>query len=641
MEANRQSAGTETLSPPPTRPRRRLWPTLGLGTKVAGLVVVGTVLVIGLFAYLGTTALSENTDRNLQERVILAQMTASYIDALLDNIDNALTHAPEEQIWSDLERPDGALDRAYRRLGLMASRVFLVDATGRQLAAIPPSPGTILFDEIGPVSAVLQGALFAVSPVAQPIGPLGDQVVAVSPLHNASGKITGAFVVILNFNRPPSIRAFSNPIGLGQSGYMDLVALDGRILASTRPGRIGSESDHGSSLRSMIRDHRQAVSACHDCHTPSTEDAPQAEVLAFAPLNRAQWGITVHQSEAEVFAATRVLQSRIMELMVIMLGGALVIVYFASRTVINPVQALTAATRRIAAGDLDSPIEVQGRDEVGVLAQSFDEMRIRLKVSNEEIQAWNRELDARVQERTAAYEAAAKDNARLYTELRLKEQLRGELLHRVISVQEDERKRIARELHDETSQSLTALMVGLDTVHMALAHDVEKANAHLRNCNSIAESLLKNIHRLIADLRPTLLDDLGLLAAMAWYGEQRLKPLGITLHMDDNALKARLPAAVETALFRIVQEAMTNIVRHAKATDVRVQLTRQDGCVILQIADNGQGFEPQMLELFDPHGKGLGLRGMQERASILGGEFQMQTAPGRGTIITLRIPVPD
>jgi signal transduction histidine kinase len=488
------------------------------------------------------------------------------------------------------------------------------------------------------VLAVLSGTPFAVSHVTQPLDSIGSYVVAAAPVRDAAGKISGALVISLDFNNP-NIRAFSHPIGLGQTGYMDLVAQDGKILASTRPGRVGGESDHGFSLMGMIRDHRQSVSACHDCHTTPASAGPLTEVLAFAPLDKAQWGITVRQSEAEVFGLTRSLQDRIFGLMLLTLAGALVLVYFTTRSVIVPVQALTEATRRIAEGDLDSPIKTRGQDEVGVLAHSFDEMRVRLKQSAEEIQAWNRELDARVQERTAAYEAAARENARLYAELSRKEQSRGELLRRVISAQEDERKRIARELHDETSQGLTALMIGFDTVQMASAQDVQKANGHLRNCKAIASNLLTNIHRLIADLRPSLLDDLGLVPAIAWYGEQRLKPLGIDFHMSEHGFKTRLPPSIETALFRIVQEAMTNVVRHSHATSVNVQFTRQDGHVILQVSDDGRGFDPQAL--LPSEGQGLGLRGMQERASILGGEFQMQTTPGKGTVITVRVPVPE
>jgi signal transduction histidine kinase len=635
-----QETGAEEVQSPQIKAGARSWFTIGLNTKVAVLVVIGTVSMIGLFAYLGTAALSENTERNLQERVILAQMTASYMDALIDNVTGVLTHEASATNWFDAGQDSLALDHTYHRLEPFASRVFLVDQGGTAVASQPQTPIPIVFHEITPVTAALGGTPFAISHVAQQLETLGPGVVAAAPIWNSAGRVEGALVITLNLSSP-GIRAFSNPIGLGESGYMDLVALDGRILASTRPARVGSESDHGFSLAGMIRDHRRAVSACHDCHTQPAEQEPRAEVLAFAPLDRAQWGISVRQSESEVFASTRLLQSRIFELMIVMLGGALILVYFTTRTVIIPVQALTAATRRIAAGDLDSPIEVRGRDEVGVLAGSFDEMRLRLKESTEEIQALNRELDARVQERTAAYEAAAKDNARLYAELQRKEQLRGELLRRVISIQEDERMRIARELHDETSQSLTALKVGLDTVQIALTHDIQEAYAHLRSCHTIADTLLKNIRRLTGDLRPTLLDDLGLVPAIAWYGEQRLKPLGITLHMDTKGLKGRLPSSVETALFRIVQESMTNIVRHAQASVVNVQLTRQEGWVLLQVADNGRGFETQMLQSPGPQGQGLGLRGMQERAEILGGEFQLETAPGKGTVIKVRVPLPE
>lgn len=618
----------------------RLKPILGLSARVAILVAVATIGMIGLFAYLGTAALAENTQRNLQERVTLAQMTASYFDALIENIEDVLTQAAEDTRWSDPQGANIALDQAYHRLDSSTSRIFLVNQAGRVIAAVPPITQTLTLDYIVPVSAALQGTTFAVSHVPQPIATQDMVVVAAAPIHDAAQKISGALVISLDFTNP-KIRAFSNPIGLGESGYMDLVTLDGKILASTRPERVSSESDHGYSIGGMIRDHRQAVSACHDCHSSPEEATPRAEVLAFAPLDRAQWGIAVRQSEAEVFASTRVLQSRIFGLLGVMLTGALVLVYLTTRSIIVPVQALTAATRQIANGDLNSPLEVRGGDEIGVLARSFDEMRTRLKNSTEEIQALNRDLDARVQERTAAYEAAAKENARLYAELQKKEQLRGELLHRVISAQEDERKRIARELHDETSQSLSALMVGLDTVQMASARDVNKAETRLHSCKTIAGTLLKNIHRIIADLRPTLLDDLGLAPAIAWYGEQRLSSAGIEFHMNEDAMTSRLQPAIETALFRVAQEAINNIARHSHATNVNVRLERKWQRVILEISDNGCGFDPQMLQASDSQGQGLGLRGMLERASTLGGDFQMQTTPGKGTTITVRVPVPE
>jgi signal transduction histidine kinase len=216
---------------------------------------------------------------------------------------------------------------------------------------------------------------------------------------------------------------------------------------------------------------------------------------------------------------------------------------------------------------------------------------------------------------------------------------RASMLHHVITAQEEERKRIARELHDETSQALTALIVSLDTMSLDLAVDPEKAAQQLSATKSIAEGMLENIHRLISDLRPSLLDDLGLMPAIAWYGEQRLKPLGISFHLEGNELDQRLSPAMEIALFRIVQEAITNIIRHAQASTVTVGLIIRENCLILKVEDDGLGFDPQILQSPDTSGKSMGLWGMQERVSTLEGEFHVQTAPGQGTRITVRVPV--
>jgi signal transduction histidine kinase len=623
----------------PSTRKRSSRVTVGLGAKVIALVLGATISLIALFAYLGTAALSENTQRTMQERVILAQTAASHIDYVLANVENVLTEAASQPDWHTPSRVNDALIYTRRRTAFFTTHVLLVDRAGQVIAAQPPLATTRALSESDPVRAALDGKPFAVSRYTQPIADSNPAPLAAVPVRDATGQVVAALVITIDL-ASPNIRTFTDPVGLGQTGYMDLGDFGGTILASTRPERVGNQSDHGNTLAGLIREHRQAVSACHDCHTSTEQAEPSPEVLAFAPLDRAPWGVSVRQSDDEVFASTHLLQTRIFTLLLIVLVGALVLAYLTTRSIITPVQELTSATRRIARGDLESPVSVQGPDELGVLARSLDEMRLRLKNSTEEIQALNRDLDSRVKERTSAYEAAAKENARLYAEVQRKEQLRGELLHRVISAQEDERKRIARELHDETSQGLSALMIGLDTVRMALANDPSKADAHLSSCKALSETLLKNVHRLIADLRPTLLDDLGLVPAIAWYGEQRLQLLGITFHLQEDSHGIRLPLSVETALFRIVQEAITNVIRHANATVVTVLLNRYSDWIVLQIADNGKGFDPQASKISDHQSNGFGLRGMQERVAILGGAFEVATAPSRGTTITVRVPIP-
>ncbi len=615
----------------------RLWPNTGLGMKMAMIVVVGLVSLISLFADLGTTALNENIQRTLQERVVLAQTAARSIDHILTDIENLLTDTAT-QCWLDPERTVVSLECAYRHMNLFTTRVFLLDRTGRVVAAHPPITGTVSFGHFTSVSDVLNGQPFAVSRYRRPLGPLGPSPIAAVPMRNAAGNMTGALVVSLDL-ASPGTRLFTDPIGLGETGYMDLVDLRGVILASTRPERVGRESDHGDSLAGMIRDHRQAVSTCHDCHTPLPDPTPRREVLAFAPLERAQWGITVRQSEDEVFVSIHRLRVRIFTLMVLAIGGALMLVYLTTRSVITPVQALTAATRRIAAGDLDTPIKAQARDEIGTLAQSFDAMRARLKKSMDEIQAWTRQLDERVRERTAALAAVAEENARLYAELQRKEQLRGELLHRVISAQEEERKRISRELHDETCQILTGLAYGLDNV--AELADTPAMQRQLERMRAMTETALDGVHRIILDLRPSMLDHLGLVPALRWYAETLFKRQGIHFTIHDIGDARRLPPPIETTLFRVVQEAINNIARHSQAQYANLVFEFATDKVEVRVTDDGVGFNPASVAGAPDGKRGLGLMGMAERMSTIGGEFYLRSAPGQGTTIRLSAPIGD
>lgn len=231
-------------------------------------------------------------------------------------------------------------------------------------------------------------------------------------------------------------------------------------------------------------------------------------------------------------------------------------------------------------------------------------------------------------------------NARLYEALQEEQRARAELLDKTITAQEDERKRIARELHDQTSQDLAALMLSLDTCALALATGSPGLERHLHTAKSIAETMLANTHRLINDLRPSLLDDLGLPAAIAWYGERRLEPMGVELEFQCDQMEARLPPSLETALFRITQEALTNVVRHAGASRVHVTLRVHGDVAFLTVRDNGRGFQGPVTTWTRAEEQGLGLRGMRERVTTLGGEMRVESEPGRGTAITVTVPVP-
>lgn len=601
---------------------------------MAAIVVVGTLSLLGLFAYLGTAALNENIQRTLHERIILAQTTAHHIDYVIAGIENVLTDTAAQSLWQTPQPDAEALALVYRRLNFFATRVFLIDQAGQSLAAYPPIDSPVTFGQFASVQAVLNGKSFATSRYLRSLDHHTSSTLAAVPIRSASGQIKYALVVTIDLINP-SIRTFTDPAGLGDTGYIDLIDLGGTILASTRDERIGTQSDHEETLGTLIREKRETVSACHDCHTPNTA-TPVREVLAFAPLERAQWGVTVRQSEDEVFASIRQLQARIFVLMGIMLVGALLLVYLTTRSVITPVQALTAATQRIASGDLETPVGMNGEDEIGKLAQSFDAMRVRLKKSIADIQMWNRDLDTRVRERTAAVEQARNEISELYAELQRKEQVRSELLRRIFSAQEEERKRISRELHDETAQVLTGLAYTLDdAAEMTTEPEVK---AQLERMHTLANTALEEIHRIILDLRPTMLDHLGLIPALRWYAESRLNEKEIRFTLRETGPARRLSPTIETAVFRVAQEAINNIARHSDAIRAELVFRFMPDQLEVTIADDGKGFDVNQVldQVIDR--RGLGLLGMRERIDAIGGQLIFRSAPGVGTMVQINVP---
>jgi signal transduction histidine kinase len=216
--------------------------------------------------------------------------------------------------------------------------------------------------------------------------------------------------------------------------------------------------------------------------------------------------------------------------------------------------------------------------------------------------------------------------------------VRQQLLRKVITAQEDERKRLARELHDETTQTLTALGVRLD---LALAAPPEIRERELREAQALAARSLDELRRLMHDLRPSVLDDLGLVPALRWYAGRHFGARGINIRFEVGPLPARLPYEMETALFRATQEALTNVSRHAGAETVLVEIAADNGQLALDIEDDGQGFDPSSVVPRPGDMRGLGLLGMRERVELFGGTVTINSKPGHGTHVSIRVPLPQ
>jgi PAS domain S-box-containing protein len=235
------------------------------------------------------------------------------------------------------------------------------------------------------------------------------------------------------------------------------------------------------------------------------------------------------------------------------------------------------------------------------------------------------ELEARVRERTA--ELAHANEARL------------QVLRRLVTAQEEERRRVSRELHDQMGQHLTGLMLGLK----ALENDCQSlphASERLQKLQDLTDSIMQEIHHLAWELRPAALDDLGLSTVLRRYTEEWSQRSGVAVDFHSSGLdEQRAPSHVETTLYRVVQEALTNVLKHAQADRVSVLLERRRNHVLAIIEDDGKGFDAEAMMSASDAEQTLGLLGMKERVSLVGGTLDVESTPGAGTTVFVKIPV--
>jgi signal transduction histidine kinase len=236
--------------------------------------------------------------------------------------------------------------------------------------------------------------------------------------------------------------------------------------------------------------------------------------------------------------------------------------------------------------------------------------------------------------------AIALENAQLLDRITQHERELQKLSTRLIRAQEEERGRISRELHDEIGQALTAMNINLAEIDKHLPPELGPAvRERLAETGALVEQTSEQISALALDLRPSLLDDLGLVPALRWYVSRYTERLGIKVQVETVDLEGRLDPEMETTLYRVVQEGLTNVAKHARATSVRLRLERKASSVAATIEDNGKGFDTKELAGRKAPERGAGLTGMRERVTLLGGTFRVESVPGKRTKLSAEIPL--
>lgn len=756
------------------------WAKMSLQQRITLSVALGLGLILTLFGAAALWAVQQSTEAVLRERLLLAQAMAGQVDNRIGFALDQLEKMARPVERDNIEAQRKALADAYSQQDLLAGLAWL-DDSGVVVWSEPAHLGGIgaPWQLYPSVALALRGgppAAFELSPRAA--GAKG--VIALTTPVRGMGRARGALVAVLDLQ--PAGHPFLPTLPASGHVHTEIMDAAGTIGASFPPEEESARLGHGDLLAPLITG-RRAGATVHRVPAPFKD-----HIVAYAPLaSLAGWGITVEQDEDVALALPHSLRWGLLAFGILALVAAALFAWVDVRRVVQPLGVLTAAAERIAAGDLESPIAIGRRDEVGLLASAFDAMRVKLRASLDEIGRWNQDLEARVNKRTqelsalfeasqaltstliltsvsdtcaqmtaqiaavlgaqeclialcgeggqvvgqapgygidsqailgflyqapgpaapgivegleppvacageadpshgqrfreafgaqnvvtvplvvqgqtigiiyaadkpggfsaddtrllsilASQVAVAVENARLYEELRRKEELRRQLLDKVISAQEEERKRVARELHDDVGQALTALVMNLGSIEGALPKRLGELRERLAETRNLTSEALHEIRRLMLDLRPTLLDDLGLIPAISWYTETHLARARVEGQLEVVGFRGRdrLPPQLETVLFRVVQEAISNIVRHAGARKTKIRLELKDSEVQALIEDDGAGFDMERVR----RGRegGLGLVGMEERVTLAGGTFRLESRPGGGTRLSLTLPL--
>lgn len=592
-------------------------------------ISLGFLALFIAFAVVSERALQDSQQRILDERLVITKMLASELDALIlesiSDLKSATRFADFDSADADLSAEQEALSHTYGGFGHFSRGVVFISPDGRVILSEPPdlyAPDQDL-SQLPHIAQALAGPQTTVSePFLDPLQNTPVTAVTV-PLYDGD-KFLGLLCGLLDLNGPGVRQSLQRATFLGETAHAVLFNTQGQTIASTFDLPFLSPGEHGDYYRRVMQTPQPTVEIVEfelDLHN---EPPGHFHVMAVSPLSTVPWGVALGGDvDTETFAAVFALRRWL-----IFLGiASFIIIWTATllgtRRLVRPVQELTQQARQIAAGDLQVNLATAEGGEIGEMAAALEQMRRQLLANIEELSDLNETLETRVAIQTH--------------DLRHQKKLTEALLQQVITAQESERKRLSYELHDEIGQMLTAVEMSLHALDNVISPENERARKRLQRSERLTRQTVTELRRIIAALRPGVLDQLGLIPALGWMAENMMEPLGIEVSISADSLDNRLPLETETILFRIAQEAMNNAVRHGQAQHFWIDLHLVDGRLAMTLRDDGQGFDPEKVQTLRQ--TKFGLAGIKERAAMTGGEVIIDSAPGQGTIIYVTIPL--
>ncbi len=374
-----------------------------------------------------------------------------------------------------------------------------------------------------------------------------------------------------------------------------------RLNSAKRPGSVVVTLPGGERIfRSMNPIHNQQE--CMKCHDPRQRlNGVLLTDISMAPLEE---------------SLTRDMWFNLLLCAAAILVSVIVVNLVFDRLVLHRLETLSKAITSLGLGQLLGLLPENQPDEIGKVSLAFNEMARQVETRDIE----NRQLSEVLHRQSSE---------------------RGELLKRLITIQEDERKRVAREIHDELGQALAGLALQTEATLKFLSTKPDRAVQVLNQTQALIDETSERMYNMIFALRPSVLDDLGLVAAIRAHANRFLANCETSFDLDDQQLTGRLPPELETLFYRIFQEALSNIIRHAHAQSVWVILAMEDRLFRGEIRDDGQGFDLQSIRSDHNNPQGLGLFGMQERVMQYNGQLEIYSEPGIGTTIRVIVPIQE
>jgi signal transduction histidine kinase len=553
------------------------------------LVMFG-VIAASLYAYQQVVT-SLLIDRDHQLAVLSAARVSEAVEGYARVLE-ALATSPEVQSHS-AEMRATALEDAADALQFFDAGVVIVDRDGAMLTVAPPGSSPVGETVAGQddFRSVREGLGPAFSNVVSHIRNGQDMIMIAVPILDGQEAFAGALLGAVYLNSTP-LGDTVRQLAIGEKGFAYVVDGGGRVIFHPDPENIGADFAD----RPFVKNVMAGESGGLLWRAPTGEPY----VSGYVPIQNTGWGLIVREPWNSVVAPAQLYGAVTMLIGLAAAGVAAYLLWRGVRRIATPLRLLAEQSARLAAGEALAPVAESQITEIDALGRDFSRMAAQIE----------------------SYRAGL----RRYV---------GAITHS----QEEGRRRLARELHDETTQGLLTIARRLE-LYQASESDPER-QARLAELQTMVSDTLRGLRQISRDLRPLVLEDLGLIPALRTLVRAAREGVGAVPHarLEVSGQPVSLGAEQELALYRITQEALTNIRKHARATGARVDVSLDSSAVRLDIHDDGWGFEvPGSLNEFAQRGS-FGLMGIQERVWAVGGSLTIKSTPGHGTWLSVTMPI--